>query len=90
MAILCLSKILSVGISGLNCKLPQIPHMTSYPNYKDTLFYPTFKIEENKVPLFFGLEVKWMGYSHFEFGKIMSFGVSGLSHKMAIDPSNEL
>ena len=25
------------------------------------------KVEENKVPLFFGLENKWMGYGHFEF-----------------------
>ena len=28
---------------------------------KDTFFSPTFKIEENKVPLFFRLEVKCMG-----------------------------
>ena len=41
--------------------------MTSNPKDKDTLFYPTFKVEENKVPLFFGLEVKWMGYGHSEF-----------------------
>ena len=26
-----------------------------------TLFSPTFKVEENKVPLFLGSEVKWMG-----------------------------
>ena len=37
--------------------------MTSNPKYKDTLFPPTFRIEDG-VPLFFGLEVKWMGYFH--------------------------
>ena len=41
--------------------------MTSNPKNKDTLFSQTFKIEENKVPLIFGLEVKWMDYGHFEF-----------------------
>ena len=38
----------------------------SPPKNKGTLFSPTFKIEENKVPLFFGLEIKWRGYGHFE------------------------
>ena len=32
----------------------------------ETLFSPTFKTEENKVPLFLGLEVKWVGGGHFE------------------------
>ena len=36
--------------------------MASNPKNKDTLFFPTDKIVENKVPLFFGLEIKWMGY----------------------------
>ena len=34
--------------------------MTSDSKFKRTLFSQTFKIEENKVPLFFRLEVKWM------------------------------
>ena len=67
MAILSFPKILSLALSGLITKWPQIPHMTSDPKNKDTLFSHTFKMEGNKVPLFFGLEVKWMDYSHFEF-----------------------
>ena len=41
--------------------------MTSNPKNKDTLFPPTFKIEENKVPLIFGSEVKWMVQGLSEF-----------------------
>ena len=40
--------------------------MTSNLKNKDTLFFPTFNIEENKVPLFFGLEALSTGYGHFE------------------------
>ena len=36
--------------------LPYIPKMTSYPISKDILFSPTFKIKENKVPLFFWIK----------------------------------
>ena len=61
--------------------------MTSNSKDKATLCSPTFKFEENKVPLFFGLEVKWMGYGHFEFSRDLSLGISGLNHKMAIYPS---
>ena len=32
--------------------------MTSNLENKDTLFYPTFKVEENKALLVFGLEIK--------------------------------
>ena len=39
-------------------KWPWIPQMASYPKYKDALFSPTLKMEENEVPLFFGFEVK--------------------------------
>ena len=34
---------------------------------------PTFKNEENKVPLYFVLEVKWMGFVHFEFSQEFVF-----------------
>ena len=61
--------------------------MTYNPKNKDTLFSPTFKIEESNVPLFFGLEVKWMGYGHLSFHEIVSLGFLGLNHKMAKDPS---
>ena len=30
-----------------------MPHMTSNPKNKDTLFTPTFKVEENKCSYFF-------------------------------------
>ena len=40
--------------------------MTSNPKNKDSLFYPTIKIE---VRLFFGLAAKWIGYGHFELLK---------------------
>ena len=42
--------------------------MTTDPK-NDTLFSPTFEIEENKVPLYFGLEFKWTGNGHFSFDK---------------------
>ena len=37
------------------------------PKWKNTgtLFPTTFKIEENKVPLFFHLEPKWLRYCYF-------------------------
>ena len=60
MAIWRFHEILSSGISGLNDQMA-IEHsydLTSYPKNKDILFSPTFKIEENKVPLFSGFEVK--------------------------------
>ena len=49
-----------------NSKWPQIPLMTSYQK-NDNLFSPTLKIEENKVPLCFGLELKWMGHGHWPY-----------------------
>ena len=48
-------------------------HMTFNPKNKDTLFSRTFKIEENKVLLFFGLEVIWMGNGQFEFSQDFVF-----------------
>ena len=39
--------------------------MTSDPKEKDTLFPQTLQIEENKVHLFFGFEVKWLSYGNF-------------------------
>ena len=50
-------------------KWPHIPHMTSNAKTRKLLLSPTFKIEENKVLLFFGLKVTWMGYGHFEFSQ---------------------
>ena len=47
--------------------------MTSYPKNNYTLFSPTFKIEENKVPLLCWLVVKQMGYGHFEFSQDFVF-----------------
>ena len=57
-----------------------------------TLFSPTFKVEDNKVPLLFYLEFKWKMdvMAIFSFPKILSLGISGLNHKMAIDPSYDL
>ena len=39
--------------------------LTSNQENKDKLLSLTFKIEENKVPLISGFEVKWLRYSHF-------------------------
>ena len=50
-----------------NSKWPKPIQLTSNPKNKGTLFYSIWKVGENKVSLFFGLEVKWMGHSHFEF-----------------------
>ena len=50
----------------------------------------TFKIEENKVPFIFFIELKWMGYGHFEFSKDLCLGVPGLNQRMARDPSCDL
>ena len=71
-------------------KWPSIAQMTSKPENADTSLFPTFKIEENKVPFFFGLDVKLMGFDHFELLKILSLGISALNHKMAIDPSFDI
>ena len=49
-------------------------HMTYYPENKNTLFSPTLKMEENKLPLFFGSEAKWMSHGHSEFSEDVVFG----------------
>ena len=56
-----------------NPKLPLLSHVSSNPKNKDTLFSPTFKIEENKV-LFFGLEVTWLSYGNLVFSRDFFFG----------------
>ena len=45
----------------------------SNPKNKTTLFSPTFKIEGNKVVLFFGLEVQGPRYQGFERGTYCNF-----------------
>ena len=67
MAILSFPKVLSLGVSGLNHKMALDYSYDLLSKNKYTLFSPTFKIKENKVPLFFGSEVK----------RILSLGVSG-------------
>ena len=66
MAILCFPKILSLDISSLNHKIT-VDSSYDLLLKKDTLFFPTLNIEENKVPLFFGLEIKWVVCGLFEF-----------------------
>ena len=58
MVILCLPEILSLAISGLNHKMTIDPSNDIESKNEETLYFQTFKIEENKVLLFFLLEVK--------------------------------
>ena len=49
-------------------KMRKWPHLSpgaSNLKTKGTLFPPTLKVEEKKVPLFFGLEAPGLRYGHF-------------------------
>ena len=46
-------------------KSSYLPQMTSIPKNKGTLFSSTFKLKENKVTLFFGLDIIWGRYELF-------------------------
>ena len=46
-------------------KWPYLRPEAPNPKNKDTLFSPTFKVVEKKVPLFFGFGTSGLRYSHF-------------------------
>ena len=46
-------------------KWPYLSPDAPNPKNKDTFFSATLKVEENKVPLLFGLEAPWKRYGHF-------------------------
>ena len=46
-------------------KCPYLGRLATYKKNKGTLFSPTLKVEENKVPLFFWLEAWQPRYGHF-------------------------
>ena len=46
-------------------KLPYLTHMASKSKSEGTFFYPTFKVEEKKVPLLFWFVAFGLRYSHF-------------------------
>ena len=46
-------------------KLRYLSRLSPKWKNKSTLFPLTFKGEENKVPLFFQFEAKWLSYGHF-------------------------
>ena len=48
-------------------KWPYLSPGASNPKNKGTFFSSTFKVEENKVPLFFGLEAPGLRYGHFVY-----------------------
>ena len=73
-------------------KIPQLTRMNSYHENKYTFVSPTFKVEENKVTLFFCSEIRLLKYELFVFSKCM-FLCKITNHenvKKLISPSNEV
>ena len=56
-------------------KCPYLSPWAENEKNKDTLFSQTFKIEENKVMLFFHFELKWKSYGHFKILKLSLFEI---------------
>ena len=59
--------------------------MNSDHENKCTFISPTFKVEENKMPLFFWSDVTWARYELFViFGLVMGFFVPSWNDKITI------
>ena len=65
-----------IGIILKTTKWPYLSHLTSNQENNYTLFSSTFKVEENKVSLVFGYQVKYLRYNHFvKLNWILPFGL---------------
>ena len=62
-------------------KLPYLTRFSSKCKIKDSLFCPTFKVEEIKWSYFFHFELKWARYGHFVDFKILIWNPKVVKNK---------